>query len=237
MDQQTEPQPQDELEQLEELVGQAQRKELDLGPVSLADLSRRLRERLDEAGEGVDLLWGAESLEQLSRLLELKLGRGGEELAGGAPAGLEEGGPDPQARIEEYRIFKAAAGALLADSNAGPKAFLRVLGLPLEPRADLHLSPETLALAFGELLAKLPETDELQFTLPRYSVEEKVAWLRRLLSERSPLAFDEVFASSADRLEAVAIFLGLLELIWTREASCSQDGPDSPIWVERADGG
>jgi chromatin segregation and condensation protein Rec8/ScpA/Scc1 (kleisin family) len=51
------------------------------------------------------------------------------------------------------------------------------------------------------------------------------------------MLFDEVFGSARDRMEAVALFLALLELIWSGEASCTQDGLDGPILVERAVGG
>ena len=228
-----------QLEELMEMVGQAQRRETDLGTVQLSELSRRLREQVESAGDGTDLLWAAESLQQLTKLLELKMGRrlddASDESLGATPA--LETGPDPAARLEEYRIFKAAAGVLLADSSDGPKAFLRVLGLPVQPQAALHLSPETLASAFGELLSRLPEVDELRFSLPRYSVEEKVAELRVLLKGGVRMLFDEVFGSARDRMEAVALFLALLELIWSGEASCTQDGLDGPILVERAVGG
>ena len=145
---------------------------------------------------------------------------------------------DPGERLAEYRLFKAAAGVLLADSSAGPKAFLRVLGLPVEPQATLHLNPEILALALGELLARLPEPTELELALPhpRYSVLEKMDELRGLLGERPKLRFDQVFAAARDRLEAVALFMALLELIWTGEAVCSQTSTSSPILVERAGG-
>jgi chromatin segregation and condensation protein Rec8/ScpA/Scc1 (kleisin family) len=124
----------------------------------------------------------------------------------------------------------------LADSSAGPKAFLRVLGLPVEPQASLHLSPETLAVALGELLARLPDPTELELALPRYSVTEKMDELRRLLADQGRLRFDQVFAAARDRLEAVAFFLALLELIFSGEAACSQAGLSSPILVERAGG-
>lgn len=228
-----------QLEELVEMVGQAQRRETDLGAVRLSELSQRLREQVESAGDGTDLLWAAESLQQLTKLLELKMGRrlddASDESLGATP--VLEAGPDPAARLEEYRIFKAAAGVLLADSSAGPKAFLRVLGLPVQPQAALHLSPETLAFAFGELLSRLPEVDELKFSLPRYSVEEKVAELRVLLKGGVRMLFDEVFGSARDRMEAVALFLALLELIWSGEASCTQEGLDGPILVERTGGG
>lgn len=219
------------------MLAEAQRGDLDLGTVELATLSRGLRSEVAAAAAELDLLWAAESLQLLARLLEIKMGRHLEDATDAAllrePELIEE---DPGERLAEYRLFKAAAGVLLADAGAGPKAFLRVLGLPVEPQAMLHLSPETLAVALGELLARLPEPTELEVTLPRYSVTEKMDELRQLLAQQRSLRFDQVFAAARDRLEAVAFFLALLELIFAGEASCSQAGQNSPILVERPGG-
>ncbi|MHB1501339.1 MAG: segregation and condensation protein A [Candidatus Dormibacteria bacterium] len=227
------------LDGLGEMVAQAQRGDLDLSQVSLAELSRRLRQRVLDRSQELDLLWAAESLQLLTRLLELKMGRRMDDLSEDSltppESAFEEA--DPGARLEEYRMFRAAAGVLLADANAGPRAFLRVLGLPVEPRASLRLSPEQLALAFGELLARLPDAEEVRFTMPTYTVEEKVVELRELLQERGTLQFDEVFASARDRMEAVALFLALLELVWNGEADCHQESVSAPIVVERVAGG
>ncbi|HVC22986.1 MAG TPA: hypothetical protein VNH82_06130 [Candidatus Dormibacteraeota bacterium] len=229
----------EELEGLNSVLAEAQRGDLDLGTVELAALSQRLKAEVDQGGGELDLLWAAESLQVLARLLDLKMGRHLEDATDAALLGdaelIEE--EDPGARLAEYRLFKAAAGVLLADASAGPKAFLRVLGLPVEPRANLQLSPEVLAVALGELLARLPEPTELELTLPRYSVTEKMDELRLLLTERRSLQFDQVFAEARDRLEAVAFFLALLELIWAGEVACTQAGPDRPILVERSGGG
>ncbi|MGA8426146.1 MAG: hypothetical protein WB801_00975 [Candidatus Dormiibacterota bacterium] len=230
-----------ELERLAALLSEAQRGDLDLGTVELATLTRSLKDEVTAADGEMDLLWAAESLQILAKLLEIKMGRHLEDtndaaLLGHAEPLTEE--EDPGERLAEYRLFKAAAGVLLADSSAGPKAFLRVLGLPVEPQATLHLNPEILALALGELLARLPEPTELELALPhpRYSVLEKMDELRGLLGERPKLRFDQVFAAARDRLEAVALFMALLELIWTGEAVCSQTSTSSPILVERAGG-
>lgn len=226
------------LERLNSMLLEAQRGDLDLGTVELAAFSRDLKAEVGEADSDLDLLWAAESLQLLARLLENKMGRHLDEATDAAL--IRETEPveaeDPGERLAEYRLFKAAAGVLLADSSAGPKAFLRVLGLPVEPQASLHLSPETLAVALGELLARLPDPTELELALPRYSVTEKMDELRQLLADLKSLRFDQVFAAARDRLEAVAFFLALLELIWSGEASCSQAGPNSPILVEIAGG-
>ncbi|MGC1405607.1 MAG: hypothetical protein WA724_06010 [Candidatus Dormiibacterota bacterium] len=230
-----------ELERLTSMLSEAQRGDLDLGTIELATLTRNLKDDLAAADGETDLLWAAESLQILAKMLEIKMGRHLEDTNDAALLGhveplTEE--EDPGERLAEYRLFKAAAGVLLADSSAGPKAFLRVLGLPVEPQATLHLSPEVLALALGELLARLPEPTELELALPhpRYSVSEKMDELRGLLQQQAKLRFDQVFAAARDRLEAVALFMALLELIWTGEAVCSQASTSSPILVERGGG-
>ncbi len=228
-----------QLERLNFLLADALRGDLDLGETELASLSRGLKSEVDQSDGELDLLWAAESLQVLARLLEIKMGRHLEDATDSAlisqPEVVEE--EDPGERLAEYRMFKAAAGVLLADSSAGPKAFLRVLGLPVEPQATLHLSPEALAVALGELLARLPEPLELELSLPRYSVAEKMEELRRILPARETVRFDQVFAAARDRLEAVAFFLALLELILSGEVTCTQSAPNSPILVERSGGG
>jgi chromatin segregation and condensation protein Rec8/ScpA/Scc1 (kleisin family) len=227
------------LEKLTAMLLEAQRGELDLGTVGLADLSRHLGDEV-RAGDGeLDLLLAAESLQVLARLLEIKMGRHLEDATDAALTSESEAVEvaDPGARLAEYRLFKAAAGVLLADSSAGPKAFLRVLGLPVEPRASLQLSPESLAVALGALLARLPDLVEMEFSFPRYSVTEKMDQLRRLLAGQPPVRFAEVFAAAGDRMEAVALFMALLELVFTGEVVCTQASPTSPILVEPVGGG
>ncbi len=217
------------------LLAGAQRGELDLGSVELARLSRELRRSVEEAAEGVDLLAAADALQALARLLEIKMGR---HLEGASDAALDAGPPepteeDPGARLEEYRLYRAAADVLISDPQAGPRAFLRVLGLPVEPQRSLTVSPEALAEALGALLARLPEPAELAVTMPRYSMEEKMQELRGLLAERSRLHFEALFAASRDRLEAVVLFLALLELLRLGELDCVQAGVGEPILVRR----
>lgn len=228
-----------ELERLTGMLAEAQRGELNLGTVELSSPSRALLEQVSSPAGELDLLWAAESLQLLAKLLEVKMGRHLEDTTEAALTGEPElaSEEDPGERLAEYRLFKAAAGVLLADSSAGPKAFLRVLGLPVEPQALLQLSPESLAIALGELLARLPDPTELELSLPRYSVTQKVDDLRELLSRERVIHFTELFAAARDRLEAVALFMALLELIWSGEATCSQRSSASPIMVERASGG
>jgi chromatin segregation and condensation protein Rec8/ScpA/Scc1 (kleisin family) len=65
-------------------------------------------------------------------------------------------------------------------------------------------------------------------------VEEKVAWLVELLG-RGPVEFEAIFAEVTTRLEAVACFLALLELLKRGLAVVDQPEPFGPIWVRKSD--
>ncbi|HUY61087.1 MAG TPA: segregation/condensation protein A [Candidatus Dormibacteraeota bacterium] len=220
------------LTELTPLLAAAQRGELDWATVDLARITGEYRRRWQAAGPGGDTRELAEFLVQATRLLHRKA----EQALGAMPPPLPPEEPpaeDPGARLAEYRLFKAAAEALIADPLAGPQAFLRVLGVTVEPREQLRVPPERLALAFRAVLERLPELSTVEVTTT-YSVPEKVAELQARLQERSPLLFDELFTGARDRLEAIAYFLALLELLARGGAQCRQEGLHAPITVERA---
>lgn len=225
-----------QLEELTNLAAAIQRREVDPAEVSLAELSSRLRSRVERDGGNLDLLWAAESLRELTRLVELKLGHFDPEEAETALPDLADPEPDPALRLEEYRLFKAAAEVLLADAATGPKAFLRVLGVPVEPRPTMRLRPEALAAAFGEVLSRLPPQVTMEAASPRYSIEVRSAQLLEELRARRELLFDQLFTAAADRLEAVVLFMALLDLLNRGLALCEQRG-GGPIHVELPVGG
>lgn len=222
-----------------ELLGRAQRRELEPEELDLSELSRQLRVAVEGGGEQLDLLWAAESLHALTRLMEFKMGRASVEDGDELPSAeeLAEPEPDPAARLEEYRLFRAAAEVLLADASAGPKAFLRVLGVPVRPRARISLDPEVLASALGEVLSRLPEATVVELGSMRYSMAEKAAELVALLAQRPVVEFEDLFAAARDRLEAVVLFLALLDLLSRGRIGCHQEGNHGPIRVELSDVG
>ena len=76
----------------------------------------------------------------------------------------------------------------------------------------------------------------MEATSPRYSIEVRSAHLLEELRDRGELVFDQVFAAAADRLEAVVLFMALLDLLNRGLAVCEQRG-DGPIRVELPVGG
>lgn len=218
---------------LEQLVATAQRGDIDLAAVPVSEITAGFRARLE--GVDTDPRELADFLSLASRLLSLKASR---LLPDGAIDAEEEvaddGSPvdDPGARLAEYRLFRAAAEALLSDaSEQGARSFLSTVCPEVVPSERLAIAPERLLRAFRAVLERLPEIDTLEVGAASFSVEEKAAELRALLSARGTLRFDEVFAAARSRLEAVARFLALLELIKRGEARVDQDGTFGEITV------
>lgn len=221
---------------LADLVQRVQRGEVDLADLPLAEITAKARRRLDTATAVPDPRQVAEFLDLASRLLALKAQRlfpdGPLESAGAAEAPGTETVDDPGARLAEYRLFKAAVDALLAPAaDQGVRSFLGLVAPEVAVSEQLAIAPERLAQAFRAVLERLPAAEPLTVATTTFSVEEKVGWLRSLVEERERLAFEVVFAEASSRLEAVAIFLALLELVRGGSVRVDQDGPLGRITV------
>jgi segregation and condensation protein A len=217
---------------LEQLVVLAQRGDVDLDAIAVGAITGAFRSRMDSAGDQVDLREMADFLTLAARLVALKAARlNPTEIAADEDGDEGDPGDDAGRRLTEYRLFKAAAEALLAEvAEEGARSFLGLVAPDVIPVERLRIPPERLAAAFRDVLARLSDAEPLPVGAITFSVEEKLAELRdRLRGGR--LAFDELFAAVTTRLEAVACFLALLELLRLGEAIVEQDEPFGPISV------
>ncbi len=216
---------------LEQLVVRAQRGEVDLDTIAVAEITASYRSRVEAAGAEVDFRELADFLSLAARLVALK-------ASGLNPAESPDGGNDEEAsaddagrRLTEYRLFKAAAEALLAEAaEEGARSFLGLVAPELIPVERLRIPPERLAAAFREVLVRLSEAEPLPIGAVTFSVDDKMGEIRERL-RAGTLAFDDLFATVTTRLEAVACFLALLELLRLGEAIVDQDEPFGAITV------
>ena len=217
---------------LEQLVARAQRGEVDLDGLAVAEITRSFRAQLESPGAEVDLREVADFLSLAARLVTLKAAR----LNPSARDAEEDPNVEPPAddagrRLSEYRLFKAAADALLAEpSEEGARSFLGLVAPEVIPVERLRIPPERLAAAFREVLARLSEAQPLPVGSVTFSVDEKMVEISRLL-QAGPLDFGQLFAAVTTRLEAVACFLALLELIRLGRATVTQQDPYGAITV------
>ncbi|HEX6492014.1 MAG TPA: segregation/condensation protein A [Candidatus Dormibacteraeota bacterium] len=218
---------------LEQLVATAHRGEIDLATLPVSEITAEFRARLDEAE--TDPRDIADFLTLASRLLALKAARLLPDGAiDGEEAAAEDAGEvdDRGARLAEYRLFRAAAEALLSDaSEQGARSFLSTVCPDVVPSERLTIAPQRLLNAFRAVLERLPDVDTLDVPVTSVSVEAKTAELRDLLVAKGTLRFEEIFAAARSRLEAVAGFLALLELIKRGEARVDQEGTFGEITV------
>jgi segregation and condensation protein A len=216
---------------LEQLVARAQHGDVDLDAIAVAEITASFRGRVEAAGDQVDLRELADFLALAARLIALKAA--GLNPAENAALGDEEEdlGDDAGRRLTEYRLFKAAAEALLAEvAEEGARSFLGLVAPEVIPVERLRIPPERLAAAFREVLIRLNEAEPLPIGAVTFSVDDKMAELRGRL-RGGQLAFEELFATVTSRLEAVACFLALLELLRLGEAIVDQAEPFGPITV------
>jgi len=220
---------------LEQLVVRVQRGEVDVDAIALAEITGAYRARTDAAGEQADLREMADFLSMAARLVALKAARLNPLDTASAAAADDAGDvDDPGRRLNEYRLFKAAAEALLAEaSEEGARSFLGLVSPDVIPVERLRIAPERLAAAFRDVLARLSDEEPLR-AAATFSVEEKMSQLRERL-RGGRLAFEDLFTTVTTRLEAVACFLALLELLRLGEAIVDQGEPFGAITV-RASG-
>jgi len=220
---------------LEQLVQLAHRGEVDLAEISLSEITTGFRQRLGQGDHLANPREVADFLTLAARLLALKAQR----LIPDSPLDTEQEAvdedvpvDDPGARLAEYRLFKAAAEALLAPvAEEGIRSFLGLMPADVVPSELLEIPPEQLAAAFRAVLERIPQAEPFAFETITFSVEEKADALRALLKAHGEVVFEEVFATVSSRLEAVACFLALLELVRIGEARVGQSGPFGAITV------
>jgi segregation and condensation protein A len=215
---------------LEELVARANRGDVDLNELSVSMVVEKARAALEAPDHRGDLRAMADGLALLARLVALKAAAVLPDQDEVLAEPEEEEGTDAGRRLAEYRLFKAAAEALLAEAaTEGARSFLGLVASEVIPVERLRIAPERLAAAFRAVLERLSDAEPLPVAVT-FSVEDKVRVLRDRLN-LGPLDFEEIFAGVSTRLEAVACFLALLEMLKRGEATVEQRDAFGPITV------
>jgi segregation and condensation protein A len=215
---------------LEELVARANRGDVDLNELSVSMVVEEARAALEAPDRRGDLRAMADGLALLARLVALKAAAVLPDQDEVLAEPEEEEGTDAGRRLAEYRLFKAAAEALLAEAaTEGARSFLGLVASEVIPVERLRIAPERLAAAFRAVLERLSDAEPLPVAVT-FSVEDKVRVLRARLN-LGPLDFEEIFAGVSTRLEAVACFLALLEMLKRGEATVEQRDAFGPITV------
>jgi segregation and condensation protein A len=212
---------------VELLLQLAQRQELDVATIELHQLTQAYLATLQAMPKPDPERVGA-FLVVAAKLIQLKAARLLPSLHPPEAEDLGDWEAAMRDRLVEYRKFKELAGELMRQHAAGQFTFASLLQPEIVPQEALQIDLGALAAAFEEILGRLPAVDAVEMTLESFNIEEKQAAIRQLLALHT-----EIFATAQSRLEAVVIFLALLELIRLAEAEVLQPQPFGPIRVKR----
>jgi segregation and condensation protein A len=216
------------------------KEEVDIYEVNLTRLATQFIEYI-ETMRLLDLEFAGEFLVMAATLMHIK----SRELL---PADQqvqvedEDDGEDPRweliRQLVEYKKFKDAAVQLQVREAEQENVFPRRPGkLEFEPDAPPpkpDVSLFDLVNAVSAVLKRLArQEDAREIFEDKWTVSEKIEHLMRLIAQRTPLKFSELFEGVTSRSEVVCTFLALLELIRLRQIVASQQEPFSEIEIGR----
>jgi segregation and condensation protein A len=155
-----------------------------------------------------------------------------------APRGEEEDVGDQLVRqLRAYRQFKQAVQILMAREGLHLRSYVRVAAPRLpEPRLlPGEVTLRELVIAARNALAVRPgEPTVDQVVSPIVvTVEERIAFIRRILEELSVVTFSSLMRTCTQRLEVIVTFMALLELIKQNVVDVQQETPFGEIIISR----
>jgi segregation and condensation protein A len=131
----------------------------------------------------------------------------------------EETSVDPRAELTtqllEYQKLKQAAENLQAIDSVRSLIWTRDGKIPQEFEGEELLTVELFDVitAFKKLLDRLGEDAKLQMRRDDVSVADKITWLTDILNERGTADLLELIAGLPNRIERIASFLAILEMV------------------------
>jgi len=150
----------------------------------------------------------------------------------------EEGDPREELirQLLEYKRFKEAASQLRDREQLRAQWFTRHPGeIELEAGDSpfVEVSIFDLITAFGKVLQDMPREVFHEVVKDEFTVAEKIHDLLHFMVRESKVRFRDLFRKAKNRLEAITIFLAVLELARLREIMFCQPEPFGEIEITR----
>lgn len=141
-------------------------------------------------------------------------------------------------QLLEYKKFKEVAENLEVLEEERKQYFPREASLEIDP-LDLGLDLKPVNLfdllsAFSEVLQKIGVRESLKKIFEEeVSVEKKIEMIEKMTAVAGSFAFQELFRESSSRMEIIATFLALLELIRLKKLKVLQSENFGNILIQR----
>ncbi|MCK5237341.1 MAG: segregation/condensation protein A [Deltaproteobacteria bacterium] len=139
-------------------------------------------------------------------------------------AAEEEEGEDPREalirKLMEYQRFKEVAAELSERNILGRDVFTRGAPFPLadldqdyeEPSSLIDITLMDLMEAFKDILKRASAVHEIDITVDRFKVRDKINHIMETLDTGKSMVFAELFPKEATKGEVIVTFLAILEL-------------------------
>jgi segregation and condensation protein A len=197
--------------------------EIDIADIPIVEITAQYNEHLELMRE-LNLEIAGEYLVMAATLMQIK----SKMLLPPDPMlGEDEEAEDPRAALAqqllEYQRFKQAAETLQAMDSRRSMIWGRE-GIPEEFEGEELLAADLFDLlkSFRELLGRLGEDARLEIMRDTVSIAEKITWLTDLLESRSSVELLALLEDLPSRLERIATFLAVLEMVRLRLAVAYQ---------------
>jgi segregation and condensation protein A len=187
--------------------------EVDITDIPIVEITRQYTEYLELMRE-MNLQVAGEFLLMAATLMHIK----SRMLLPPDPDASDDEQADPRAdlaqQLLEYQKFKMAAENLQAlDSRRGLIWTRDLVAEEFEGEELLKVDLFDLLKSFRQLLSRLGEDARLQLKRDTVSVAEKISWLTDLLEGRASIDLLPLLADLPTRLDRIATFLAVLEMI------------------------
>lgn len=228
---------------LDLLLDLIKKNEMDIYDIQVSEITRQYLDYLAQMRE-LDLEIAGDFLVMAATLIYIK----SKTLLPVEKEEEDEEGGDPRSilvqKLLEYQAFKEAARELgLLESERG-KVFTRQI-------SDYYLSdldPEDaeidtfsanlfdLLSAFQTVISKAGRKEMHEVYEEIISIEEKMAEIQSLLTEKETIQFSSLFTDRWTRNELIATFLAILEIVRTKFARVKQEKQFGEIFLEKIGG-
>ena len=213
------------------------KEEIDIHDIPIAKITAQYLEALDLM-KMLDLDIAGEFLVMAATLMQIK----SRMLLPPEEQPPQEGEePDPREelvkRLLEYQKFKEVASRLAQMEGERRDFFTRrgVLpeGIGEGEETYFETSIFDLITAFSQVTARLSKQQFYEVLKEEFTVEDKIHQILHELTQRSTLYFSQLFEKARSKVEVVAIFLAILELIRLKEIMAHQRQSFGEIEISR----
>jgi len=187
--------------------------EVDITDIPIAEITEQYNRYLEWMRD-LNLEVAGEYLVMAATLMHIK----SQMLLPPDPDATEEEALDPRAELAqqllEYQRFRQAAESLQAMESRRGLIWTRQ-EIPEEFADEELLSVDMFDLlqAFRKLVTRLGDETQLRLKRDTVSVADKIAWLTALLEERRSVDLLRLFTELPTRLDRIATFLAVLEMM------------------------